>query len=143
MDASALTAFYRSQLVDDCIPFWFPRSVDTEHGGFLHCLDRDGAVVDTDKSVWAQGRMAWMLLSLYRRFEARPEWLGWAEGALRFLDDHCFDSDARMFFHVTREGRPIRKRRYAYSECFAAIAFAEHAAATGSRTSASRRRYLS
>ena len=31
-----------------------------------------------------------------------------------------------MFFHVTREGQPIRKRRYAFSEAFAAIAFAAH-----------------
>ena len=38
-----------------------------------------------------------------------------------------------MFFQVTREGRPLRKRRYAYSESFAAIAYAAHARATGKR----------
>lgn len=32
-----------------------------------------------------------------------------------------------MYFHVTREGRPIRRRRYVYSEAFACIAFAAHA----------------
>ena len=138
MDPAALAAFYRSQLLDDCLPFWFPRSVDAEHGGFLHSLDRDGSVVDTDKSVWAQGRMAWMLLTCYRSLEARPEWLAWAESALGFLDKHCFDDDGRMFFHMTRDGHPIRKRRYAFSESFAAIAFAEHAAATGSAESAAR-----
>ena len=53
---------------------------------------------------------------------------------LEFLTDHCFDSDGRMFFHVTREGQPIRKRRYAYSESFAAIAHAAHARATGDPT---------
>jgi N-acylglucosamine 2-epimerase len=40
-----------------------------------------------------------------------------------------------MFFHVTRDGQPIRKRRYAYSEAFAAIAFAAHYGATGDRES--------
>ena len=50
----------------------------------------------------------------------------------RFLEEHCFDPvDGRMWFHVTREGQPIRKRRYAYSETFAAIAFGELAQATG------------
>ena len=38
---------------------WFPRCLDIVHGGYLHCLDRDGKVIDTDKSVWAQVRMAW------------------------------------------------------------------------------------
>ncbi len=139
---SELREFYHRQLLDDCVQFWFPRCVDTEHGGFLHCLDADGTVVDTDKSVWAQGRMSWMLLTLYNTVERRPEWLAWAEGGLRFLEDHCFDSDGRMFFHVTRDGRPIRKRRYAFSECFAAIAFAAHARATGSGRSAERAREL-
>ena len=36
-----------------------------------------------------------------------------------------------MWFHFTRDGRPIRKRRYAFSESFAAIAYGEFAQATG------------
>ncbi len=115
-------SFYEKSLFSDCIPFWFPRSVDEEHGGFLHCFDRDGSLVDTDKSVWAQGRMSWMLLTLYNTVEKRSEWLEWGGCGIDFIDRHCFDADGRMFFHVTREGRPIRKRRYVYSESFAAIA---------------------
>ena len=140
-----LADFYRRALLEDCVRFWFPRSVDQEHGGFLHCFDRDGSLVDTDKSVWAQGRMSWMLLTLYNTVEKRPEWLAWAESGLRFLEEHCVDrSDpmGRMFFHVTREGRPIRKRRYAYSEAFAAVAYAAHAKTTGNANSASRAREL-
>lgn len=134
-----LEAFYQQQLFEDCIPFWFPRALDQEHGGFLHCFDRDGALVDSDKSVWAQGRMSWMLLSLYLDEERKPEWLAWAESGLSFLENRCVDStDGRMYFHVQRDGTPIRKRRYAYSESFAAIAHAAHAAATGSESSAER-----
>ncbi len=132
-----LAAFYLEQLQQDCIPFWFPRMVDEVHGGFLHCLDRDGSVVDTDKSVWAQGRTSWMLLTLYQELEQRPEWLAWAESGLRFLENHCIDpADGRFYFHVAQDGTPIRKRRYAYSESFAAIAYAAHAGATGSNRSA-------
>ncbi len=142
IDIASLGRTYRAALLDDCVPFWFPRSVDAEHGGFLHCLDRDGSVVDTDKSVWAQGRMSWMLLTLYNTVQQRAEWLTWAQGGLRFIEEHCFDADGRMFFHVTREGQAIRKRRYAYSESFAAIAYAAHARATGSERSAARSREL-
>lgn len=143
--SAVLAEFYRRALLEDCVPFWFPRSVDTDHGGFLHCLDRDGSLLDSDKSVWAQGRISWMLLTLYNTMERKPEWLAWAESGLRFLEQHCVDkSDAlgRMFFHVTRDGQPIRKRRYAYSEAFAAIAYAAHAKATGSAKSAARAREL-
>lgn len=134
-----LAEFYHEQLCYDCLPFWFPRAIDREHGGFLHCFDRDGSLVDEDKSVWAQGRMSWMLLSLYLDDERRPEWLEWAESGLSFLENHCIDpADGRMYFHVQRDGKPIRKRRYAYSESFAAIAYAAHAAATGADASAAR-----
>ena len=27
-------AFYRNQLLEDTIPFWFPRSIDEEFGGY-------------------------------------------------------------------------------------------------------------
>lgn len=136
-----LAKFYRDQLFGDCLPFWFPRAVDETHGGFLHCFDADGTLVDSDKSVWAQGRMSWMLLVLFLEHERRPEWLAWAEGGLGFLENHCIDpADGRMHFHVARDGTPIRKRRYAYSESFAAIAYAAHAAATGSDRSATKAR---
>ena len=133
-----LLATYRDGLIEDTLKFWFPRSVDVDHGGFLHCFDRDGTLVDTDKGLWIQGRMSWMLLTLYNTVEKRPEWLEWARNGLAFLDHHAADTDGRMFFQVTREGRPLRKRRYAYSEAFAAMAYAAQARATGDARSARR-----
>ncbi len=140
--ARGLSPFYRRTLLKDVVPFWFPRSVDKQHGGFHHCFDRDGTLVDTDKSVWAQGRMTWMLLTLYNTVEKKPEWLEWGQAGIDFIAKHCFDKDGRMFFHVTQDGKPIRKRRYAFSECFASIAYAAHAKATGSSQSANRAREL-
>lgn len=35
---------------------------------------------------------------------------------------------------MTEEGLPLRKRRYVFSECFAAIAMSEYALASGDRT---------
>ena len=131
-----LARFYRSALLDDGEKFWFPRSLDREHGGYLHCLDRDGSVLDTDKSVWAQGRMAWMLATLNNTLERRAEWVEWSKLGVDFLDQHCFDKDGRMFFLVARDGTPLRKRRYAFSESFAAIAHAAYAKATGHARSA-------
>lgn len=50
-------------------------------------------------------------------------------------------ADGRMYFHVEADGTPIRKRRYAYSESFAAIAFAAHAKAAGNEESAKAARH--
>lgn len=136
LDFLPLGRSYRDRLLHDVVPFWFPRAHDEEHGGFLHCFDADGSLVDSDKSVWAQGRMTWMLLTMYLSVERNPDWLAWAEDALGFIERHCVDpSDGRMYFHVARDGTPIRKRRYAFSESFASIAYAAHAAATGSASS--------
>ncbi len=123
--------FYRRQLLEDTIPFWFPRSIDTEYGGYLLMRDADGGLIDDDKAVWIQGRAAWMLATLYNTVEPRQEWLDGAKAGVDFLLKYCFDEDGRMFFHVTRDGKPIRKRRYFFSETFAAIAFAAYAKATG------------
>lgn len=141
-DIGGFGGFYRRTLLDDVVPFWFPRCVDVPHGGFLHSLDADGSVVDTDKSVWAQARMSWMLLSLHANVEPRPEWREWGERGIGFLERHCFDRDGRMFFQTTRDGTPVRKRRYAFSECFAAIAYAALARVNGSDQAAARSREL-
>ena len=123
---------YRDGLLDDVVPFWMKHGFDREYGGFMTCLNRDGTVVDTDKGVWQQGRAAWLFGELYNNVEPREEWLELARSGVEFIDRHCIDrDDGRMWFHVTREGKPIRKRRYAFSESFAAIAFGELAKATG------------
>jgi N-acylglucosamine 2-epimerase len=107
----------------------------------LGSLNRDGSVIDTDKSVWQQGRFAWVLGELYNHVEPRDEWLDAARSVVAFLDRHCFDpSDGRLWFQVTRDGQPIRKRRYAFSESFAAIAYGELAQATGDDTYADKAR---
>ncbi|MGA1523268.1 MAG: AGE family epimerase/isomerase [Planctomycetota bacterium] len=125
---------YRSGLLDDVVPFWLRHAVDREHGGFLFCRDRDGSLLDTDKSIWAQGRCAWLLGTLYADVEARPEWLEGCRHGVDFLRRHGFDADGRMYFQVTRDGRPLRKRRYVFSECFTVIALAALARATGDHT---------
>ncbi len=129
--SDSLLATYRDGLLNDTLPFWLPRAVDREYGGYLTCLDRDGTVLQTDKSVWFQGRFAWLLATLYNTVEKRPEWLEAARHGIEFLKQHCFDADGRMFFWVTREGQPLRKRRYLFSESFAVTALAAYGIAAG------------
>jgi len=126
-----LAEFYRSYLLENVVPFWLPRSLDREHGGYFTCLNRDGALLQEDKSVWFQGRMAWMFATLALTVEKRPEWVEAARSGVEFLERHGFDQDGRMFYSLTREGRPLRKRRYLFSECFTVIAYAAFGALSG------------
>jgi N-acylglucosamine 2-epimerase len=115
---------YRDGLLKDVIPFWLHHSVDRKYGGFMFSMDRDGTIVDTDKGVWQLGRFTWLLATLYNEVDHNQEWLDHAIEGATFLENHCIDEDGRMFFIVNREGNPIRKRRYVFSEAFASVAFA-------------------
>ncbi|MBS0664598.1 MAG: AGE family epimerase/isomerase [Verrucomicrobia bacterium] len=127
---------YRDGLLLDVLPFWLRHGWDRQHGGVITGLDRVGRIVETDKAMWFQGRAAWMYATTYLTVERRPEWLEFAASCLDFIRRHGRAADGKMYFTVTREGRPLRMRRYVYSECFAAIAFAAHAKATGDARSA-------
>lgn len=117
-------ALYRDTLLRDVTPFWLKHGLDSQHGGMITSLDRDGSVLDTDKSVWFQGRAAWMFATLYNTVEPRPEWLAAARSCLEFARRYCFGPGGKMYFTVTRDGRPLRMRRYVFSEAFSAIAAA-------------------
>jgi N-acylglucosamine 2-epimerase len=135
-DLIALKNFYSNQLLNDTVPFWFPRSFDKEYGGFLLMRDADGSLIDDDKAVWIQGRATWLLSVLYNTVEKKQEWLEGAKLGYDFLNKYCFDDDGQMFFHVTRDGEPIRKRRYFFSETFYVIAAAAYAKASGDEEAA-------
>lgn len=126
-----LAGTYRETLLDDVIPFWLRHGMDREHGGIITSLDRNGTILDTDKSVWFQGRAAWMFATLYNTVERRPGWLDAARSCIEFSRRHCFAPEGKMYFTVTRDGQPLRMRRYVFSESFAAIANAAYAKATG------------
>ena len=124
---------YRNGLLEDTLPFWIRNCVDRKYGGFTFCLDRDGSVIDTDKGIWIHGRFIWLLSTLYTQVETREEWLELAKHGLDFLRKYGFDQDGRMFFMVTKDGRPVRKRRYIYSEAFAISALSAFSKASGEK----------
>ena len=125
---------YRDDLVNDIMPFWLKNGLDRVNGGVYTCVDRDGSLIDSTKSVWFQGRFAFVCSFAYNTIEKNPEWLAAAKSTIDFIEAHCFDTDGRMYFEVMADGTPLRKRRYVFSESFAAIAMAEYAKASGDMT---------
>lgn len=125
---------YKKDLCENIMPFWLKNGLDRVNGGIYTCLDRDGSLIDSTKSVWFQGRFAFVCSFAYNTIEKNPEWLAAAKSTIDFIEAHCFDSDGRMYFEVMADGTPLRKRRYVFSESFAAIAMAEYSKASGDKT---------
>ena len=125
---------YQDDLKENILPFWLKHGLDRVHGGVYTCVDRDGTLIDSTKSVWFQGRFGFICAYAYNNIEANEEWLRASKSCVDFIEQHCCDTDGRMYFEVTAEGKPVRKRRYVFSECFAAIAMSEYAIASGDRS---------
>jgi N-acylglucosamine 2-epimerase len=122
---------YEHDLLEDVLPFWLRHGTDREHGGLITGLAADGAVIDTDKAIWLQGRAAWTFSTVHHTMRRNPEWLALARSCLDFIRTHGRGPGGKLFFTVTREGQPLRMRRYVYSECFAAVGSAAYSVAAG------------
>lgn len=120
---------YRNELLGSIMPFWEEHSIDQEYGGYIHYLGTKGDVIGDDKAMWLQARQCWMFAKLYNDVESRPQWLNYAKLGYDFIRQHGFDDRGKMYFSVTRDGQPLRMRRYYFSETFFIIACAEYSKA--------------
>lgn len=122
---------YQDELFLSVVPFWTDHAFDSAYGGIYTCLDRYGKLYSTDKSGWFQGRAAWSFSHLYNCYGTDKKWLELAESCLSFAKAHEIDpKDGRMFFSMTDDGRPIRKRRYCGCERFYVAGNAEYSIAS-------------
>ena len=121
---------FKADLINNILPFWLKGSIDYKNGGIFTNLDREGNIYGREKSVWFQGRALWVFSKAYNLIDKNPEYLKAAKAIYEFLPK-CTDKDGRMYFTVTEDGREIQKRRYYFSETFAAIGCAEYYKATG------------
>ena len=119
-------AWVRSEL-ERSVQFWLKNGMDHQHGGVYTCLDRKGEIYSTDKSVWMQGRCGWTFAYLCHVYGVKQEWLDASKSCIDFMEKYCINREAgdRMYFTVTEDGKPLRQRRYCFSEGFYCMANAE------------------
>jgi len=128
MDMKGLDEYagqYRTELLENIIPFWMDQSPDKDYGGYFTCLTRSGKVYDTDKFIWLQGREVWMFSILYNEVEKKEEWLNMAILGADFMKKFGRDRNGDWYFSLTREGKPLVQAYNIFSDCFAAMAFSE------------------
>ncbi|MEX0636493.1 MAG: AGE family epimerase/isomerase, partial [Ferruginibacter sp.] len=115
---------YKSELLNNILPFWLHHSKDEVNGGYFTCLDRSGVVYDTDKFIWLQGRQVWCFAYMYAHVEQRPEWLEFALHGAEFMKKYGKDAEGNWYFSLTAAGEPLVQPYNIFSDCFATMAFA-------------------
>lgn len=132
MTPGELLDLYRHELLEGVVPFWTTHGIDHEQGGYRTLLDRTGRPYGDEKYLWMQGRAVWMYARLHSELDASQGWLRLAEQGARFLRQYARDpATGRVYFSVTRDGRPVHLQRKIYSEVFYVMAMSEMAWATG------------
>lgn len=129
-------SLYESMLFDNVIPFWLKYSQDREYGGYLHMLDRDGSVYSTDKYAWPHGRQVWVFSTLCDEVEKRQEWLDMAKLGWDFIVKHFIGQDGRVWYSLTRDGKPLSIPRRIFSETFVIMAAVRYARVSGDEEAA-------
>ena len=116
----------RKELDTSIIPFWLKHSPDREYGGYLNALERDGTPFDTTKYMWMQGRAVWMFSRLYNQWARKEAYLDAARVGADFIRRKGRDRKGRIYFSVTREGRPVRYQRKPYGTVFVMLGLLEY-----------------
>lgn len=130
-EIDSLKKRYDSNLSASVIPFWDQHSIDREMGGYFTCLERDGRVFDTDKFMWLQAREVWMYSKLFTSCRPEKRWGELAKHGADFMTQHGRDRNGDWYFALDRRGRPLVEAYNIFSDCFAAVAFAEYHRASG------------
>ena len=126
-----LYSLYAKTLTENIIPFWEKNSIDLIDGGYFTCLLRDGTVFDTDKFIWLQAREVWMFSKMYNEWEAKASWLNIALHGAEFLEKYGRNENGDWYFSLRKDGKPLVSAYNIFSDCFAVMAFAQLAKATG------------
>lgn len=124
---------YKEELYERVIPFWLKYSLDKKHGGYFTCLDEDGKIYDTKKYMWLQARQVWLFSKLYNTVEQKSEWLNAAKLGIDFIRKYGVTPEGRVYFSMTRDGKPYHIQRKIFSECFYVMALSEYAKAADSK----------
>lgn len=137
-DVQELHAFYSRQLKEHILPFWLQNSIDEEYGGFYTCFGNStGRLLGTDKYIWSQGRMIWVMskMSTMELFgvEERERFLSLSSRGAQFLMRHALCGEGSCTFLVDREGKPKPAgadgvlSSSIYADCFVVLGLSRYA----------------
>jgi mannobiose 2-epimerase len=132
----AIAAEMETLLQENLLDKWYPRSVDSIHGGFLSTFTYDFKPSGSqDKFIVTQARHTWTTARAAVDFPKKTYFLSCSQHGFLFLRDKMWDPEFGGFYSlVTREGRvkdqpPVEKT--AYGNAFAIYGLVAYFQASG------------
>jgi cellobiose epimerase len=122
-------------LLENIVPFWFPGTLDTRHGGYQLNHGLSGRFLGpADKYIVTQARVVWFFSRLARSKYGRREHLAAARHGYEFLRDRMWDArHGGFFWAVDSTGKKaVVPQKHLYGQAFALYALTEYAAAARS-----------
>ncbi len=133
---AALAPALRRNLEETVVAFWYPKSIDRAHGGYILAFDESGALTKpASKMIVTQARMVWLFARLVRAGYRRADMLDAAAQGYRFLADRMWDREHGGFYwEVDPSGTIVTDGdKYLYGQSFALYALSEYAQVSGDR----------
>lgn len=116
-------------LLENALPFWYPRTLDQERGGYSLNHDVQGKWRGpAPKALVTQARTVWFFSRLYNSPYGKPEHLEAARHGFEFLRDRMWDQEYGGFYwEVDAEGKKATMPdKHLYAQGFGLYALAEY-----------------
>ena len=116
-------------LMENIAPFWFDKSLDHEHGGYIINFGPDGQPRGSGtKMIVSQARTVWLFSRLARAGYRRDEHLEAAAHGYQFLTEKMWDArHGGFYWEVDATGdRQLKPRKHLYGQSFALYAISEY-----------------
>ena len=123
----------QDHLVNELLPFWTSRMVDSVNGGFITHFDREGNDSGEDeKSLIAQTRCIYTMASAHRAGYGGGKFAGIARHGVDFLLEKMWDREHEGFYWLmNRKGEVLIDKKIIYGHSFAIYSLSEYTLATG------------
>ncbi len=123
-------------LSENIAAFWYEKSLDREHGGYIINFDQQGRRKRPGtKMIVTQARTLWLFSRMARAGYHRNEYLDAAEVGYRFLTEKMWDPTHGGFYwevDVTGDTQ-LKPNKHLYGQSFALYALSEYYLASGRR----------
>ncbi|MCC7155942.1 MAG: AGE family epimerase/isomerase [Bryobacterales bacterium] len=121
-------------LKENILAFWYPRSIDTENGGYKVNFGPNGEDRGPGaKGIVTQARMLWFFARMARAgYGDRKQMLDAADHGYKFLTAKMWDpQNGGFYWEVDAKGAKTKPNKHLYGQSFALYAMSEYAMASG------------
>jgi mannobiose 2-epimerase len=117
----------KEELINNILPFWMTKMIDSGDGGFYGRIDGSGRIfTDADKGCVLNSRILWTFSSAFRILK-NPEYLKTAERSKDYLLDHFFDKEfGGVFWLLDHKGQMKDGKKQIYAQAFAIYGLTEY-----------------